>query len=103
MPTYIRFIIIFALSVFMNTQSIQQTQADEFGNRFWSQSNASFGEPSAAPQNELLATDMDAMAAALQDIQPAAGDESNGDNAEILAAPKPENEPESQDKTTTTP
>ena len=81
MPTYTRFIIIFALSLLININTIQPTQANdqprnEFGQPFWNQATSGFTDPLAETENEILATDMDAMAEALQNIQPAAGDES---------------------------
>jgi len=62
------------------TLAATPAMADEFGKRFWNQSGLALMDPphlaeeNEQPQNDLIASDMDAAAKAMQDIAPAAGD-----------------------------
>lgn len=71
-----------ALLAFTATQAFA---ADEFGPRFWNQTQAALGEApeeietGKEPMNNIMASDIDAAAEALQSIMPAAGEEANDD------------------------
>ena len=73
----------FAVTALFALNVTQTYAADEFGPRFWNQTQAAFGEvpenikPNIESVNDIMANDMDAAAMALQNIMPAAGEETN--------------------------